>query len=365
VGSSPFTFICPSGPFAGSVRFALGAPLALLSCVFLPACSTRSPGSGTATEPFASPAPYARIAVAESNLIQLQIAVRQFVPARGRGPTIWLTGVSHVGDSNYYAALQKHLDAQNLVLFEGISRASSRAVDGLVERSAEAGGETEATAGSPASDRSSLQFALATSLGLVFQLAAIDYHRSNFRNSDLKIPELRQLLAGYKVPPGQAAPGERFEGVLQMMEGSSFLDSLLQIGLRLLGASPKLQALGRLALIDIIGDIQGDLSKLAGLPPDMKQMLEVLLQRRNQKVMADLQAEVKRIDRHGSIAVFYGTGHMPDLELRLRRELNYRPAAQLWLTAFGVDPVRAGVTDSERNFVHSLIRQELGQFRTH
>src|SRR5258708_1816052 len=67
------------------------------------------------------PEPYVRVSTAESNLIQLQIAVRQFVPLHGHGPAIWLTGVSHIGDSNYYAALQRHLDAQTLVLFEGVS----------------------------------------------------------------------------------------------------------------------------------------------------------------------------------------------------------------------------------------------------
>jgi len=200
-------------------------------------------------------------------------------------------------------------------------------------------------------------------MGLVFQLEAIDYHRPNFRSSDLSIPELRQLLSKPATSELGSSAGDRFEGVLQMMQGGSFLDSMLQVGLRFLGASPKLQALGRLALIQIIGDIQGDLARLQGLPPEMKQLLEVLLERRNEKVLADLKQEVARLGRKGSIAVFYGTGHMPDLEKHLRQDLGYRPAGQLWLTAFAVDPARAGVTDSEREFLRTMIRQQLNQLR--
>ena len=337
-----------------------------LSCAFAPllaflpllGCSTQPP-SATGVALARPSQPYVRIDTNEPGTIKLEIAVRQFVPTHGKGPAIWLMGVSHIGDSNYYALLQRQLDAQTLVLFEGISGAP--APDSELQPQVEKGAEPHSE--SAAVDRSSLQLSLAASLGLVFQLTAIDYRRPNFRNSDLTVPELRQLLTTYKSPSGQTAAGERFEGVLQMMEGGSFLDSLIQMGLRFLSVSPKLQALGRLALIDVIGDIQGDLAQLQGLPPDMRQLLEVLLQRRNEKVMSDLKTELHGMGRRGSLAVFYGTGHMPDLEKRLRQDLKYRPETQAWLTAFSVDLAKSGVSDAERVVVQTMIRQQLGQFR--
>jgi hypothetical protein len=338
----------------GCVRFLFGL------CLGASGCSTQHPTQPVTAE--VSPEPYVRVFTNEPGLIKLQIAVRQFIPAHGKGPSIWLTGVSHIGDSNYYAAMQKHLDAQSLVLFEGIGehRPSSNSDTHPATATHSTNTHRETSAGR---DPSSLQSSMAASLGLVFQLEAIDYQRSNFRNSDLTIPELRQLLAGYESPSGEVAAGQRFEGVLELMEGGSFLDSLIQIGLRFLSISPKLQALGRLVLIDVIGDIQGDLAQLQGLPPDMKQLLEVLLQRRNEKVLNDVKKELPALGRHGSVAVFYGTGHMPDLEKHLRQDLNYRPAAQLWLTAFDVNMTQSGVSEAERNFVHTLIRQQLAQFR--
>src|SRR5207249_1728540 len=107
--------------------------------------------------------------------------------------------------------------------------------------------------------------------------------------------------------------------------------------------NPKLQGLSKLALIETIAQIKGDPSQLRGLPPQMNQLLEVLVQKRNQKVLEDLKAELKKKAGLKSIAIFYGTGHMPDLESRLRTELNYRPAEQLWLTAFSVNLARSGI----------------------
>jgi hypothetical protein len=158
---------------------------------------------------------------------------------------------------------------------------------------------------------------------------------------------------------GNAGASESFESLLQTMQGNSWLDALLQLALRLLGANPKFQGLGRLALIDLIGEIQGDPSRLQGLPPDMKQLLEVLLQRRNEKVMADLAARLPKLGRRESVAVFFGTGHMPDLETKLRTELHYRPSQQLWFTAFQVDLAEAKITPSERGFIQNLIKWQL------
>lgn len=313
--------------------------------------------------PAGDPKPYVRVANSNSNLIELQIAVREFVPIDGHGPAIWLTGVSHIGDSNYYSALQQHLNAQTLVLFEGVSASSNREPDMPIGKESQPNEMSGPRAESSSSDMGGLQSSVADSLGLVFQLAAIDYQRSNFRNCDLSIPELRQLLAEGESTNGNSGAGESFEGVLQLMQGGSLFDSLLQVGLRFLSASPKLRALARLALIDVIGEIQGDFSNLHGLPPETKQLLEVLLERRNQKVVSELRKDVGKLGKHDSISVFYGTGHMPDLEKRLGQQLNYRPVAERWFTAFSVNLDKSGVSESERQTVQNLIKQQLVQFQ--
>src|SRR5262245_54526497 len=222
----------------------------LIVLALLPACSSPRPPASAAE---IHPAAYVRINDEDTNFIQLQIAVRRFVPAHHRGPAVWLTGVSHIGETNYFARLQEHLDAQRLVLFEGISSHSLSGSPAPTPESTRAGagaGTNEAEAGPSGAKLSSLQSTMAASFGLAFQLDAIDYARPNFRNSDLSVQELRRLLA-------EQGGGQSFESLLQMMQGGSFFDALMQVALRFLGTSPKFQAMSKLALMEMIGEIQG------------------------------------------------------------------------------------------------------------
>src|SRR5689334_16733096 len=50
----------------------------------------------------------------------LQTLSAEYRPASGNGPSIWLIGVAHLGTSEYYTAIQKRLDAQSRVLYEGV-----------------------------------------------------------------------------------------------------------------------------------------------------------------------------------------------------------------------------------------------------
>lgn len=313
-------------------------------------------------EPIPSLEPYVRISNTDSNRLQLQIAVRKFVPERRGEPAIWLTGVSHIGDTNYYAALQRHLDVQTLVLFEGVGAADAEPVS-APSTSPAAGDRSKSEPTVSQDNRGSLQSAMAASLGLVFQLEAIDYHRRSFCNSDLSITQLRQLMTKSETASSsaseQSGASESFENLIQLMNGDSWFDALLQLALRLLGSNRKFQALGRLALIDLLGQIEGDPSRLGSLPPDMKELLTVLLQRRNEKVIADLKSQLPQVGRHGSIAIFFGTGHMPDLETHLRNELRYRPAEEVWLTAFDVNLATAQISPTEKEFIDNFVNWQL------
>src|SRR6266851_179406 len=110
----------------GSLLFALLRPSsvkmrkALLAIIpatlLLPACSIpHASGKSGGLEPFASGQPYVRVQDANSNLVELQLAVRKFVPPHANGPAVWLAGVSHVGEPCYYAELQSRLNELTLV----------------------------------------------------------------------------------------------------------------------------------------------------------------------------------------------------------------------------------------------------------
>jgi hypothetical protein len=323
----------------------LGALLVLMLGLLLPVgCSTEGKRSAAISQPVTPPAPYLRLSKSGTNLVQLQIAVRQFLPVRGSGPAIWLMGVSHLGETNYYAALQQRLNAQSLVLFEGVTDRTMGSAP---------------PAPSARSPRASLQTEMAKSLGLVFQLEALDYDSPKFRNSDLSVQDLRETLAAQTNSPDQAGASQGFESLLQMMQGGTFWDSLLRGAFRFIGSNPRLQAMSKLTLIEMLGQIQGDPSQLGGLPPSLKQLLDLLIVKRNEKVVADLKQEVRHHRSRDSIAVIYGTGHMPDLEVRLRKELGYRPGEEVWLNALEVDLARSGITPAEHQFLRGVIKSQL------
>jgi hypothetical protein len=52
---------------------------------------------------------------------------------------------------------------------------------------------------------------------------------------------------------------------------------------------------------------------------------------------------------------------MYDLEKKLQTELGYRPARDVWLTAFGVKLSRAGLSESDVDMVRTLVRWQMKQ----
>jgi hypothetical protein len=167
-----------------------------LVCLFvlLGNAGCRHTEKAAAEPPALPPSTYLRIASPATNQFELQIALRKLVPATGRGPVIWLAAVSHIGESNYFQALQRHLDAQDLVLFEGIGQHGARNKPSARKLAQ--------------SDVGSLQSTLAQALGLTFQLDAIDYSPDHFRNSDLSLAELQALLAREAPEPGEESASE-------------------------------------------------------------------------------------------------------------------------------------------------------------
>lgn len=314
----------------------------------------------------APPQPYLRVAKPDADTIQLQIAARKFVPARGRGPAVWLIGASHIGESNYYAGLQRQLDGLTLVLYEGVGQHARRTRPAQDSPPPPAASRRPATQGN---SEPGLQGTMARSLGLVFQLEAIDYEGTNFVNSDLTIAEIQALMQG-AANAKAGRPGDRtagteegstaFQDLLKAMDGSSAFGALLQGLMKFIGSSTKLQAMTKLTLIEVLGAIRADPTRLQGVPPDMKRLLEVLIRERNKVVIEDLKVELKRARHRTSIGVFYGAGHLPDMEHRLQHELHYRPAADVWHAAFSVNTTQAGLSDFELSFLRGFIRSQLG-----
>lgn len=73
--------------------------------------------------------PYMRVVDVDETHMRLDMAVRLFVPAEGDGPTIALAGAMHIARPTFYQMLQSFLDAQDLVLFEGVKPRGTGGLD--------------------------------------------------------------------------------------------------------------------------------------------------------------------------------------------------------------------------------------------
>jgi hypothetical protein len=147
--------------------------------------------------------------------------------------------------------------------------------------------------------------------------------------------------------------------MVNLMQGSGLWGGLARVGVGFIEASPRLQALTKVMMVDLLGQLQGDVSQAAGLPPGVQRLFKVLVRERNGVVLRDLRAALARRPPPPSVAVLYGAGHMADLELRLQRELGYRPLEERWLTAFGVDVRAAGLSSFELDITRQAVRQQL------
>ena len=315
-------------------------------------------------DPNYQPEPFTRILRPDTNTVLLQIAVRKFVPARHWGPTLWLAGTAHIGEPEYYRALQKQLDACTVVLYEGVD------VDSHPRHLGKPGIAPRHLPGTHLRSEGgfSMQSALAKSLGLVFQLEAIDYDRTNFVNSDLSVLDIQRLMLGDQnlVPAPQGVKGKSdpsFDFLLQIMDGTSLVGNLFKLGIQYIGTNPEMAATTKLVLAETLGRLKGDFAQMRGLPPDMQHLVKVLVEARNEHVIEDLKTELPTLPRSGSIAVFYGTGHMENMEKRVIRDLGYHTDGEIWLTAFSVDIRKTGMSPAELQMMQNMVKWQLEQMQ--
>jgi len=299
----------------------------------------------------AKPKPHLRVAQGADGSVSLDVVVRDLLPVRRTDPVVRLVGVTHLGTADYYRDLETLLKREPLVLFEGVGAANKRFQSGD-------------------EGRYSLQPALAKALGLRFQLQSIDYSPTNFVNSDLTIARLQEILLGQEgtKKAGGDAEGEgqasSLNDLMSVMDGTSWAGAFVRLGVAFIGASPQLQATVRLVLIETLGTMEGDMAQASGMPEEMRRLMEVLIRERNTTVIRDVERAIQRGRRSSSmrlrsLAVFYGAGHLPDLERRICGELGYRPGLDVWHTAFDVNPQRAGLGKSDMAMVRRMVREQM------
>lgn len=235
----------------------------------------------------------------------LQCAVATFRhPTRDQ--TVVLYGVVHIAEAEYYARVQQDLDSYTTVLYEGV-----------------APGKDEPTE----ADKSlgDLQKAMGEMLGLTFQKDGINYTRQNLVHADMTMDQLKEKMGG-----GSINPMGQFMDEKQLKTMAPFLRMAAGFGKMLMQAQPEMRdRLKRQMAQQLAG---ADMQQLGGQMGE--KMAQVILIDRNVVCMEVLERQLQT-QHDGSIAIFYGAAHMPDLEARLEAQ-GFTLTEKRWMSAWQI-----------------------------
>ncbi|MFT3686158.1 MAG: hypothetical protein QM783_14760 [Phycisphaerales bacterium] len=194
-----------------------------------------------------------------------------------------------------------------------------------------------------------LQAKMADALGLTFQLDAMDSSKPNWRSSDMSIDQLQARFA---------ASGADGDQLFKMLDGSSIMGQLASLALGLVKSSPQLAATVKLMMVDMLGN--GDVMN-AG-PAEMQKLMSVIVVDRNDVVLKDLRAVIDTESRK-DVAIFYGAGHLQDMEAKLRKDFGYVAVpggdGETWFPAITVNPKAAGLSAKEAQSMRDMMKRQL------
>ena len=243
--------------------------------------------------------------------LALQVAIASYSPRTGGDIRVDLISAFHIGDSDYYAALNDRFRNYDALLYELIAPK-----DVVISRQdSERSGVISNT-----------QIMMKNMLQLSFQLGEIDYGASNFVHADLTPTELLQSM------------DERGES-LYVYFWRLFYASIDQYAKDPLGLK-DMRMLSAMLSADSDNAFK---IMLAYEMTDMDALREILgkdadsavIGARNQRAIDVLKSQLDGGAKR--VAVFYGIAHMPDMEQRLINQLDLIYLDTTWIDAWRLD----------------------------
>lgn len=228
-------------------------------------------------------------------------------------------GAVHLGETEYFTELNNLFTQYDVVLFELVGDPTKLAHIKVARKPSLLG---------------SVQQKFADLLGLSFQLDEIDYTQPNFKHADMTPEQLSDAMDAR----GESA----FTMILKVLKlsfdpelqkelqrtgyTSKVLDQMSPLSLLLRGPTDEERAELKRYMAHSLVSSDKVLSALEGVAGG------VLIADRNavavEKVKEQLDAGVKKI------AVYYGVGHLPDMDKRFREGVGVRLASTWWTPAW-------------------------------
>jgi hypothetical protein len=247
------------------------------------------------------------------NPLALETSIVRLVPQGDDHPGLQVDLVSavHVAEKGYYESLNKRFQNYDVVLYELVAPEGTVVPKG--------GGDPHRNA------LSSVQNAVKDLLELEYQLSGIDYSKKNFTHADLSPDQFAQSMKD---------KGESFWNIFMRLMAAGMVEQASNPG-----KSNEFDIL--LALFDhdralklkrIMAEQFADLDSVMGAfnGPNGS----TLITERNKAALKVLGKEIEAGRK--KIAIFYGGGHMPDMEARAIGDFRLKRDSQEWLEAWNL-----------------------------
>jgi hypothetical protein len=249
---------------------------------------------------------------AQDRAISLETAIVSFVPAKAGTADVQvdLVAAVHIADKKYYQDLNKRFTAYDAVLYELVAPEGTRIPQG---------GRKDKGAGNMLS---AVQLGMKDMLKLEFQLDQIDYTQKNLIHADLSPDQFFKSMSDRKEGFADVLPRLFAYALAKQAQGGD--GGEMQFLMAMFDQNRSL-ALKR-AMADQFQEMEGMMAVLDGPKGS------TLIGKRNKRALEVLKKQIA--DGKTKIAIFYGGGHMTDMEKRLRSDFSLKPRKTQWLQAW-------------------------------
>jgi hypothetical protein len=247
--------------------------------------------------------------------MSLESAIVRYVPKdrTKTAPVVDLVAALHIGEKSYYEQLNREFKNYDSVLYELVAPEGTRVPKG--------GGKGSG------SIISIVQKAMKDVLELEFQLEMIDYTQGNLIHADMSPDQFAESMKKRGESVIVMFARMMFSAMAQSANGSAPSD--MQLIMALLDKN-RAMALKRI-MAEQFQSMDGMISALEGKNGS------TLIGERNKIALETLRKQIGKGDK--KLAIFYGGGHMPDFDKRLRADFGLVPAGTRWLTAWNLKSV--------------------------
>jgi hypothetical protein len=257
---------------------------------------------------------------AQGQPVAMQTAIVRYARASQGGvekssEVVDLIGAVHVGDIAYYRQLNERFKQYDALLFELVAPEGTVVPPGHKS--------------SNSNPLRALQNGLSTLLELDHQLEQIDYTKANFVHADLSPEQFLQSMQDRNETFLQMYFRLLGQAMSQQSDMAARGESLDFDLFSALFAEDRPRRL-KIALAKQLSEMESMMVSLGG------DQGSVLITERNKKALEVLRAQLASGKKR--LGIFYGAGHLGDMDERLRKDFGLEPVEITWLTAWNLGP---------------------------